>query len=103
MYIYRFTRAHQWARSEARLAQKLAKGNDEERIAYLQDASGNTVMGKLTMIYVGNYGEGQRVLKEFLPGKSSELQREKSDNDLYESDSSDILKSMPEDSDGINT
>ncbi|CAD6567913.1 MAG: hypothetical protein ASARMPRED_001186 [Alectoria sarmentosa] len=102
MYIYRFTRAHQWARSEARLAQKFAKGNDEERIAYLQDADGNTVMGKLTRIYVGNYGEGQKVLKEFLPGKSSELQREKSDNDLHESDSSDTLKSMPEDSDGTN-
>lgn len=100
MYLYRFTRAHQWTRSEARLAQKFAKGNSEERIAYLQEDDGNTMMGKLTRIYVGNYGEGQKVLRDFLPEK---LKGEKSDDDLHDSESSDTLKSMPENSNVNNT
>ena len=99
MYIYRFTRAHQWTGSEARLAQMLAKGNNGEGVAYLQDVSGNTMMGKLTRIYVGNYGEGQKVLKDYLSGKTGKYQEEKSHNDLRGSDSPDTLKSIPEDSD----
>lgn len=102
MYIHRFTKAHQWARTEARLAQKFATGNNEERVAYLQDERGNTVMGKLTRIYVGNYGEGQQVLKDFLHGKPKEIRKGKSDHDLHESESSDTLKSTPEDSDDSN-
>ena len=99
MYIYRYTRAHQWARSEARLAQKLAKGNRSEGIAYLQDDAGTTVMGKLTRIYVGNYGEGQRLLQEFLTENRKEYQEGKIDEDIQGSESSDVLKSMSEDSD----
>ena len=99
MYAYRFTRAHQWARSEARLAQKFAKGTDEERIACLQDDSGNTIMGKLTRIYVSSYAEGQKVLKDFLPGEPKEYQGAKSDLNLHESDNFDTSKSVTEGSD----
>lgn len=99
MYMYRFTRAHQWARSEARLAQKFAKSANEERVAYLQDGSGTTIMGKLTRIYVGSYGEGQKVLKDFLPRPSEEYHEQKSDVNLPESDTSDTPKSVAGDSD----
>ena len=99
MYMYRFTRAHQWARSEARLAQKFAKSATEERVAYLQDGSGNTIMGKLTRIYVDSDGEGQKLLKEFLPRHSKDYQGQKRDLNLHESDASDTLKSIAEDSD----
>lgn len=99
MYMYRFTRAHQWARSEARLAQKFAKGVNEERVAYLQDGSKNTIMGKLTRIYVGSYGEGQKLLKDFLPRPSEEYHEQKRDLNLPESDTSNTLKSVAEDSD----
>ena len=99
MYMYRFTRAHQWTRSEARLAQKFAKSATEERVAYLQDGSGNTIMGKLTRIYVDSDGEGQKLLKEFLPRHSKDYQGQKRDLNLHESDTSDTLKSIAEDSD----
>ncbi|KAL9064110.1 MAG: hypothetical protein Q9161_009081 [Pseudevernia consocians] len=99
MYMYRFTRAHQWARSEARLAQKFAKGINEERIAYLQDGSGSTIMGKLTRIYVGSFGEGQKVLKELLPDDSTKYREAKSDLIPRESDTSDTVKRAAEDSD----
>ncbi|KAL8791212.1 MAG: hypothetical protein Q9213_000169 [Squamulea squamosa] len=66
MYTYRFTREHQQATSESRLAQKFAEGKDEERVAYLQDEDGNTMKGKLTQIYVDNYGEGLKVLQDYL-------------------------------------
>lgn len=103
MYVYRFTRAHQWTRTEARLAQKFTKGNSEERVAYLQDDGGKIVVGKLTRIYVGNYGEGQKVLKDYLARKPEKYREEKSAHDLHESDSSDTLKSMPEVSDDYKT
>ena len=99
MYMYRFTRAHQWARSEARLAQKFAKGVNEDRIAYLQDGDGNTVMGKLTRIYVASYGEGQKVLKDFLPSGPKEYHEAKSDQNVSISDSSVTMKSITDDSD----
>ena len=79
MYMYRFTRAHQWARSEARLAQKLAKGINESSIAYLQDGGGSTIRGKLTRIPVGSFGEGQKVLKSFLPGDPKNYHEAKGD------------------------
>ena len=88
MSMYRFTRAHQWARSEARLAQKFAKGINEDRIAYLQDSGGNTVMGGLTRIYVGSYGEGQKLLQDFLPGDSKEYREARSDQIVQESNTS---------------
>ncbi len=68
-YVYRFTRAQQWATSSARLAQKLSEGNGEERIAYLQDDNGIAMKGKLTRIYVGNHGEGQKVVQSLVPVK----------------------------------
>ena len=105
MYIQRFSRADQWARSEARLAEKLEKGNNEERVAYLQDDAGTTVMGKLTRLYVGSYAEGQKAVKDFLPKRPTKYQGEKSDHDhdLRDSDSSDTLKSAPNDSDDTTT
>ena len=99
MYAYRFTRAHQWARSEARLAEKFAQGEDEERIACLQDGSGNTIMGKLTRIYVGSYAEGQKLVKDFLPGEPKEYQGAKGDLKLHKSGSSDTSKRVAEKSD----
>ncbi|KAL8670782.1 MAG: hypothetical protein Q9168_004704 [Polycauliona sp. 1 TL-2023] len=66
MYVYRFTRHHQRATSQARLAQKFAAGKDEERVAFLQDQNGTVMKGKLTQITVDNYGEGQKVLREYL-------------------------------------
>lgn len=66
MYTYRFTRNHQRTTSPARLAEIFADGKDEARCAYLQDDNGTTVQGKLTRIYVRNYGEGQEVLREYM-------------------------------------
>ncbi|KAL8818745.1 MAG: hypothetical protein Q9223_002694 [Gallowayella weberi] len=80
MYTYRFTRHHQRATSEARLAQKFAKSKDEERIAFLQDENGNVMKGKLTQIFVDNYGEGQKVLQEYL-AKNPEQDRKGEPND----------------------
>ena len=91
MYVYRFTRAHQWATSEARLAQKFAEGSDENRVAYLQDDIGNTVQGKLTRIPVANYGEGQKVIKGFLSRRQGGNPAEKGNRDMERSDSSDTL------------
>ena len=86
MYVYRITRNHLWATSEARLAQKLAAGSNEERVAYLQDNSGTTMMGKLTRIYVGSYGEGQKELQSMLSQKPHNLIQEKGDAEIQDSD-----------------
>lgn len=99
MYMYRFTRAHQWATSEARLAQKLAAGNDEQRFTYLQDDKGTTVKGTLTRVPVANYGEGQKFMKEFLSVETKEHYEEKGNEDLKISNNSDTLESTPNDSD----
>ena len=98
MYVYRYTRAHQWARSEARLAQIFAMGGNEERIAYLQGPGGSTVMGKLTRIYVGSYAEGQRALQDFLSDKKKDCHDAESDLSIHELDCSDPLKSFAKDS-----
>lgn len=104
MYIYRFTRAHQLTGSEARLAKIFAKGEHGESVAYLQDVGGNTMMGKLTRIYVSNYGEGQNILKNYLSEKTGKYQEEKNYKDIRDSDDSpDTLKSLPEDSDHNST
>ena len=66
MYIYRYARGYQWTTTESRLARRFSEGNNEERIAYLQSDSRNAVMGKLTRIYVGSYGEGQQIVKALL-------------------------------------
>lgn len=79
MYVYRFTRDHQWATSEARLAQKFAAGKDEERVAYLQDGNGNVMKGRLDRIYVANYGEGQAVLREHLATRPNKFIEGESD------------------------
>ncbi|KAL8917733.1 MAG: hypothetical protein Q9208_007785 [Pyrenodesmia sp. 3 TL-2023] len=78
MYMHRFTRDRQQTTSQARLAQIFARGNDEERFAYLQDDNGTTVQGRLTRIYVKNYGEGQKVLNEYkgkIPDKATRDQK----------------------------
>ena len=98
MYVYRYTRGHQWATTEARLAQMFARGHSEERIAYLQDESGTMVMGKLTRIPVGRYAEGQKFLKDYLAQKPAVYSKEKEALNNERSDGSETLCDTPNDS-----
>ena len=81
MYIYRYTRSHQSATTEARLAQIFAQGKCEERIAYLRDGNGIIVKGRLTRTPVGRYAEGQKVTAEYLSKKPKPHVCEKGDMD----------------------
>lgn len=98
MYIYRYTRSHQSATTEARLAQMFARGKSEERIAYLQDDKGVTVMGKLTRIPIGRYAEGQKLTAEYLSKKPNVHVGEKEEADSKVSSGSETLRESPQQS-----
>ena len=101
MYIYRYTRGHQWATTEARLGQIFARSHSEERIAYLQDESGTTVMGKLTSVPVGRYAEGQKLLKDYLSQHPAVYSKEKEALNGEGYNGSETLCDTPDDSRNI--
>ncbi|MCJ1240310.1 hypothetical protein MMC14_008311 [Varicellaria rhodocarpa] len=66
MFVYRYGGGHEWATTESRIAEILAKNINGESVVYLQDEAGNTVMAELTRTYVNRVGEGQKTVREIL-------------------------------------